>query len=104
MSFHGYNSGLRRGRLRREDARRRLFEGEPLAPGDREVVMETLPDSTLSGDLTKRGYDVRPASPPEVQRILPVARTEHIATENSTGTIAVARAGVVKVLRYVFPL
>jgi hypothetical protein len=74
-------------------------------PGDREVTIECLPDSVVPKDLHSRGYDVRPADPPEGQRIVPAMRTEHVSIEGSTvGAIRTSHPGIVKVLRYCFQL
>jgi hypothetical protein len=74
-------------------------------PGDSTVVMECLPDSDVPQDLARRGYDLRPADPPEGQRIVANARSEDVLIEGSTrATIRTMREGIVKVLRYTFPL
>jgi hypothetical protein len=72
-------------------------------PNDPHVVLEVLPDSSLPRELSKLGYDVRPASPPEGQRIVANARTEEIITEGSTRPVfRTSHAGICKVLRYCF--
>src|SRR5262245_35630441 len=74
-------------------------------PGDRWVTMECRAESDLPTDLAKRGYDVRPADPPEGQRIVAAARVEDVVTEGSTRTaIRTLREGIVRVLRYTFQL
>jgi len=85
-------------------------------PGAERVVFECVPGSTLPDALTRAGYDVGPADPPEGERILPTAIIEHF-TRNGAGdlvalsagsTLPVAEtrrhAGIVKVMRYAFSL
>jgi hypothetical protein len=83
-------------------------------PGDPEVRMECLPDSTLPADLGKLGYDVRDLG--DGERILAMAITEQFTmsangefeplVEGSTKPIAstVTHAGICKVKRYAFSM
>src|ERR1700753_158988 len=50
-------------------------------PGAETVVFECVPGSTLPDALTRAGYDVSPADPPQGERILPTAITEMVITE-----------------------
>jgi hypothetical protein len=62
-------------------------------------------NSSLPKDLHERGYDVRPADPPQGQRIVPAARVEEVLTEGSTRTtIRTLREGIVRVQRFEFLL
>ena len=56
----------------------------------------------MPADVAKRGYDVRPADPPEGQRIVPAGHIENVLIEGRTGVIRTAHAGICKVLRYCF--
>lgn len=84
-------------------------------PGDVEVTMECLPDSTLPAELRKLGYDVSESG--EGQRILPAAIVEKFTRRadgefeplvegSSTKPIAstVTHAGICKVKRYAFSM
>jgi len=83
-------------------------------PGSPELVFEVLPHSPIPAKLIELGYDVRPADPPEGQRILGAAITERLAlsssgalvplTEESTKAVAEIRthAGIVRVTRFSF--
>jgi hypothetical protein len=83
-------------------------------PGAREVELQTLPDSTLPGDLERLGYRLEEIG--ETERILPSGITERFArgadgelvpiTQESTRAVAETRlhAGIVKVKRYAFEM
>jgi len=82
-------------------------------PGSPELVFEVLPHSPIPAKLIELGYDVRPADPPEGQRILGAAITERLALSSSgayeplaEATEAVAEirthAGIVRVTRFSF--
>lgn len=83
-------------------------------PGDKEVRMECLPDSTLPDELRKLGYTVEADG--ETERILHTAVTQKFVmgatgefeplTEGSTRPVAQVRqqAGIVTVLRFGFDL
>jgi hypothetical protein len=85
-------------------------------PGAELVTIECLPQSPISARLIERGYDVRPADPPEGERILPAAIVQEftltssgayeLMTEGSTKPIAqiLRHAGIVRVLRYTFTM
>jgi hypothetical protein len=78
-------------------------------------VVECLPGSELPDHLLAAGYDVRPADPPEGERIIPGSITELLtlsssgafeaATENSTMPIYTrTHSGVCRVRRYRFTI
>jgi hypothetical protein len=83
-------------------------------PGAELVTIECLPQSPIPQVLRERGYPVRPADPPEGQRILASALTERLTmtssggyepmTEGSTKAVAEIRthAGIVRVTRFSF--
>jgi hypothetical protein len=83
-------------------------------PGDKEVRMECLPDSTLPDELRKLGYKVEADG--EGERILHSAIVEKFVTgldgalepliEGSTRLVAstVTHAGICKVTRYAFDM
>lgn len=83
-------------------------------PGDKEVRMECLPDSTLPDELRKLGYTVE--SDGETERILPHAITTQVVsaadgvltplTEGSSGrpVITITSAGICRVLKFTFTL
>jgi hypothetical protein len=85
-------------------------------PGSAEVVIEVLPDSPIPDYLISRGYDVRPADPPETMRILASAIVEtfmknpdgtlSILVEGSTQSVAEVRrhAGITRVMRFTFSI
>jgi hypothetical protein len=106
--------------------RRRLFDGLNAfiidrcgwitsIPGRAEIVFETLPGSRLPDELGELGYKVKPADPPEGQRLLATAITEYLTLTSSGGlepltpgstkrAMARTHAGIVKVERFSFPL
>jgi len=83
-------------------------------PGEREVRMECMPESSLPDELRKLGYRLEPGG--ETERILPHAITTQIVsdvdgvltplTEGSSGrpVITSTHAGIVTVQRYSFTL
>ena len=72
-------------------------------PGAFNVVMETLPDSTLPAELRELGYD--PVLLCDGERILPCGITEHVPlTAGSSITRAVQHAGVVETRKWSFSL
>jgi hypothetical protein len=85
-------------------------------PGTAIVTFETLPNSPIPQQLVELGYDVRPADPPEGQRILADAIVQKLTltssgefeemTEGSTKPVAEVRhhVGIARVLRYSFAL
>jgi hypothetical protein len=82
-------------------------------PGDQIIVIECLPGSVVPDRLRDAGYDLRPADPPEGERIIAGSIVERLelsssgafepATENSTKPIFTrTHAGICKVLRFAF--
>jgi hypothetical protein len=67
-------------------------------PGDALACRTDLPT-----ELAQRGYELEAG--PSGERILPAGRLENVTIEGSSrSTIRTAHAGIVKVMRYVFPL
>jgi hypothetical protein len=83
-------------------------------PGEVEVEMQALPDSTLPAEIAKLGYDVREIG--ETERILPSGIVERftrradgeleLLTPGSTTAVAETRthAGIVEVKRFAFDI
>jgi hypothetical protein len=83
-------------------------------PGEKEVRMECVPDSTVPDELRKLGYTVEPDG--EGERILPHAITTQVVsgvdgvltplTEGSSGrpVISIMHAGICRVLKFTFTL
>jgi hypothetical protein len=78
--------------------------------GDVEIVFETLPDSSVAEQLIAAGYDVRPADPPQTERILSSAIVESFTLSSaarSNSRLRIRRrshAGICKVRRTSFSM
>jgi hypothetical protein len=84
-------------------------------PGAVEVVIEVLPDSPIPAYFISRGYEVRPAVPPEGERIIAGSITERLelsssgavvaATEDSTKPVHMrVHSGIVRTRRFTFSI
>jgi hypothetical protein len=85
-------------------------------PGGPVVDFEVLEKSAIPLALTQHGYDVRPADPPEGQRLLAAPIVEKLTltssgafeplTDGSTKAVVEIRthAGIVRVMRYSFTI
>ncbi|MCP3382862.1 hypothetical protein NLM31_21070 [Bradyrhizobium sp. CCGUVB4N] len=72
------------------------------SPGALDATMDCLPGSTLPTELANAGYEVEEIG--EGQRILPHAITESVVIDDGAPPITVTHSGIVRVLRYSFPL
>lgn len=71
-------------------------------PGDFDVLLDVLPGSAVPDELAAQGYRLKEIG--ESQRILPHAITEIVITEEDAAPIRMTHFGIVRVLRYSFPL